>query len=225
MKAAQSIGIIIDGNRRWAKERGKTSAEGHSEGARRVRDTVRWAKERGHITDLFFYTLSTENWKRSPREIEYLLLLIELFFRTHADELMRENVRIRIAGQRERFPRKLQKIFSDLEERTKHNTALTAWFGLSYGGRAEILEGVLALQRDKIIPTEESFKDVLWTKELPDPDIILRTGGEKRLSNFLTWGSVYAELFFSDTLWPAFTKEEFESVLVEYEQRQRRMGV
>lgn len=225
MKGASSIGIIIDGNRRWAKERGKTSAEGHSEGARRVRDTVRWAKERGHITDLFFYTLSTENWKRSSREIEYLLLLIELFFRTHADELDREHVRIRIAGQRERFPAKLQKMFSDLEERTKNNTALTAWFGLSYGGRAEILEGVLAHQRNKVLPTEESFKDMLWTKELPDPDIILRTGGEKRLSNFLTWGSVYAELFFSDTLWPAFTKEEFEAVLTEFEHRQRRMGV
>ena len=225
MAPARSIGIIIDGNRRWAKAQGKSSAEGHSEGARRVRDTVRWAKERGHITDLFFYTLSTENWKRSSRELEYLLLLIELFFRSHADELIRENVRIRVAGQRERFPKKLQNIFSDLEERTKHNTALTAWFGLSYGGRAEILEGVLALQRDKILPTEEALKNVLWTRDLPDPDIILRTGGERRLSNFLTWSSVYAELFFSNTLWPAFTREEFESVLAEFEQRQRRMGV
>ncbi len=225
MSTPQSIGIIIDGNRRWAKAQGKSPAEGHSEGARRVRDTVRWAKERGHITDLFFYTLSTENWKRSSREIEYLLLLIELFFRSHADELIRENVRIRIAGQRERFPKKLQNIFSDLEERTKNNTALTAWFGLSYGGRAEILEGVLALQRNKVLPTEEALKSVLWTRDLPDPDIILRTGGERRLSNFLTWSSVYSELFFSDTLWPAFTREEFESVLAEFEQRQRRMGV
>lgn len=224
MDEARSIGIIIDGNRRWAKAQGKSSSEGHTEGARRVRDTVRWAKERGHITDLFFYTLSTENWKRASREIEYLLLLIELFFKSHADELVEEGVRIRIAGQRERFPLKLQKIFNDLEERTKHNTAITSWFGLSYGGRAEILEGVLQLQRDKVVPTEESLKGVLWTKDLPDPDIIIRTGGEKRLSNFLTWSSVYAELFFSDTLWPAFTKEEFYSILREFGDRQRRMG-
>lgn len=225
MTQARAIGIIIDGNRRWAKAQGKSTTEGHTEGARRVRDTIRWAKEKGHITDLFFYTLSTENWKRAPREIEYLLLLIELFFRTHAQEIAEEGVRVRIAGQRERFTKKVQKIFSDLEEQTQHNTGLTVWFGLSYGGRAEILEGVLALQRDKVLPTEESLKNVLWTRDLPDPDIILRTGGEQRLSNFLTWGSVYSELFFSDTLWPAFTREEFESVLTEFEHRQRRMGV
>lgn len=224
MAGARSVGIIIDGNRRWAKAQGLSSSEGHREGIQRVRGVIDWARERSHITDLFFYTLSTENWKRASGEIEYLLLLIELFFRVHADALIKENVRIRIAGQRERFPKKLQRIFSDLEERTKDNTAITVWFGLSYGGRAELLEGVLALQRDKALPSEEEFKKRLWTAELPDPDIILRTGGEKRLSNFLTWGSVYSELFFSDTLWPAFTKEEFFAVLDAYERRHRRIG-
>lgn len=221
---ALSIGIIIDGNRRWAKARGMSPSEGHAEGVRRIADAVRWAQERGDVSDLFFYTLSTENWKRSRGEVEYLLLLIELFFRTRGTELAEQNVRIRIAGQRERFPKKLQRIFSDLEERTKGNTAITVWFGLSYGGRAEILDATYRLSNGKHIPTEEELKRMMWTAELPDPDIILRTGGEKRLSNFLTWGSVYSELFFSDTFWPAFTKEEFTNIIAEFQNRQRRMG-
>ena len=225
MSQATSIGIIIDGNRRWAKERGLHTLDGHREGARRVKDTIDWAKERGHITDLFFYTLSTENWKRSDTELEYLLLLIEFFFRAHAPVIATSGVRIRIVGERTRFSKKLQRIFEELEESTKDNTAMTAWFGLSYGGRAEILEGAHMLMRDKILPTEENLKSRLWTAELPDPDIIIRTGGEKRLSNFLTWSSVYSELFFVDTYWPAFTQAEFYSILDEFESRQRRMGV
>ena len=224
MKAAQSIGIVMDGNRRWARGRGLSVGEGHAEGARRVKDVIRWARERGHITDLFFYTLSTENWKRNPGEVEYLLLLIELFFRTHAKEIAEENVRIRIAGQRERFSKKIQGIFLDLEQRTEHHTGLTAWFGLSYGGRAEILDAMFKLSNGKHVPTEDELKRQMWTADLPDPDIIFRTGGEQRLSNFLTWGSTYSELFFTDTLWPALTKSEFEHVLTEFEQRQRRLG-
>lgn len=223
MAGARSIGIIIDGNRRWAKAQGKPTYDGHLAGLRRVKDAIGWAKDRD-VADVFFYALSTENWKRSSLELEHLLLLIELFFRTHATELAQNNVRVRIAGQRSRFPKRIQKLFDDIEERTKDNTAITAWFGLSYGGRAEILEGVLALQREKTLPTEEALKAVLWTKDLPDPDIILRTGGEQRLSNFLTWGSVYSELFFTNTYWPAFTKEEFNAILDAYETRERRTG-
>ena len=224
MGVAQSIGVILDGNRRWAKERGLPTMDGHLEGARRVKDVVGWAKERGHITDLFFYTLSTENWERSPREIEYLILLIELFFKTHGERLVDEGVRVRIAGQRERFSRKLQRTFIDIEARTEEHTGLTVWLGLSYGGRAEILDAAYRLSNGKHIPKEEELKRMMWTADLPDPDVIIRTGGEKRLSNFLTWGSVYSELFFSDTLWPAFTKDEFNAILDEYEARERRHG-
>lgn len=219
-----SIGIIIDGNRRFATERGLASSEGHLAGVRRVRDCIEWARERGGISDLFFYTLSTENWKRSPKELEHLMLLIELFFKTHATELAGRGVRIRIAGQRERFSKRIQKVFSDIEEQTKHNTALTAWFGLSYGGRAEILDAAFTLAHGKHVPTEAEFKACMWTADLPDPDLIIRTGGDQRLSNFLTWGSVYSELFFTSTYWPAFTKEEFFEVLDLYALRQRRMG-
>lgn len=224
MGQAQSIGIIIDGNRRWARERGLSVSEGHAEGVRRVKDTVRWAQERGHVTHLFFYTLSTENWQRTPREVEHLLLLIELFFRTHAEELARDNVRIRVAGQRERFSVRIQRMFDSIEERTSENTGVTAWFGLSYGGRAEILDAAFRLGNGKHLPTEEALKKLMWTADLPDPDLIVRTGGEQRLSNFLTWGSVYSELFFLKTLWPAFTKDEFNAILDAYEVRERRKG-
>lgn len=189
-----------------------------------MKDVVGWAKERTHVTDLFFYTLSTENWQRDPREIEYLMLLIELFFKTHAERLVEERVRIRIAGQRERFSRKLQHMFIDIEARTEEYTGLTVWLGLSYGGRAEILDATYRLSNGKYIPTEHELKHMMWTADLPDPDVIIRTGGEKRLSNFLTWGSVYSELFFSDTLWPAFTKDEFNAILDGYEARERRRG-
>ncbi len=224
MGQAQSIGVIIDGNRRWARERGRATLDGHLEGVRRVVEAVRWATERGHVTDLFFYTLSTENWQRDAREIEYLMLRIELFFKTHAWRRADEGVRIRIAEQRDRFSRKLQHLFIDLEARTEANTAITVWFGLSYGGRAEILDATYRLSNGKHIPTEAELKRMMWTADLPDPDLIIRSGGEKRLSNFLTWGSVYSELFFSDTLWPAFTKDEFNAILDGYEVRERRRG-
>lgn len=225
MAGAKSIGIVMDGNRRWAKTQGRPTFDGHLEGVRRAKDVARWAKERGHVTDVFFYALSTENWSRSSRELEYLLLLIELFFLTHANDLAAEGVRIRIAGQRERFSKKLQHTFIDIEARTEEHTGLTVWLGLSYGGRSEILDATYRLSNGKHIPAETELKRMMWTADMPDPDIIIRTGGEKRLSNFLTWGSVYSELFFSDTLWPAFTKEEFNEILDAYESRERRKGV
>lgn len=224
MHVPRVLGIILDGNRRWARQRGLPTREGHAEGARRVRDVVDWAKETGHITDIFFYTFSTENWKRNSLEIEHLLLLMELFFKTRGEELARANVRIRIAGQRERFSPKLRTMFAALEERTKNNTGITVWFGLSYGGRAEILDAHFKLANEKKIPTEAELKAAMWTADLPDPDIIVRTGGEQRLSNFLTWGSVYAELFFTKTLWPDMTREEFTAIIREFGERQRRMG-
>lgn len=221
---AQSIGIIIDGNRRWAKERGQNPWDGHREGITRVRDTIEWSLERGHITDLFFYTLSTENWKRDPREIVHLLELIREFFRTDLTQVIEKGVRVRIAGERERFPEDIQKIFADAEARSAHNTKLVLWFGLSYGGRAELMAGVnQAIKNGKPLE-EDTFGKLLWTADLPDPDIIIRTGGEKRLSGFLTWASVYSELFFVDTYWPAFTREELFSILDAFEGRERRMG-
>lgn len=224
MSEIQTIGIIMDGNRRWAKERGLPAWEGHRVGAERLKDLVHWARERGGISHLFFYAFSTENWGRDPKEIDYLFKLVEELFTSYTAEAEKENTRIRIVGQRKRFPPSLQRIFNDVELRTEHNTGITVWFGLSYGGRAEIVEAVNRALAAKAEVTEEDFKKHLWTAEMPDADIIIRTGGERRLSGFLTWASVYSELFFSETAWPGFTKEEFFSILDEYQSRERRMG-
>lgn len=219
-----SIGIIMDGNRRYAKERGMDPWEGHRKGADTLKACVEWSLERGGIDHLFFYTLSTENWKRDPKELEYLFALIEEIFSSFSKEAHEKGVRIRIVGERHRFSEHIQKIFAECEALTAHNTAMTAWFGLSYGGRTELVDAInVAVSEGKPV-TEDSFKAFLWTADLPDPEIIIRTGGEQRLSNFLTWGSVYSEFFFPKTYWPAFTKEEYYTILDEYSDRDRRMG-
>lgn len=223
MQGPQSIGVIMDGNRRWARAQGRSISDGHLAGARRAGDVARWAASY-NVAHVCLYALSTENWNRAPLEVEHLLLLIELFFRTQATSLASEGMRIKVVGQRERFPKRLREIFEDIERRTEAHTGTTVWVALSYGGRAEILEGILKVQREKVLPTEAVLKEALWTSSLPDPDLIIRTGGEKRLSNFLTWGSVYSELFFTDTLWPAFTREEFDAILDAYAARDRRRG-
>ena len=223
MDGIKSIGIIIDGNRRWAKERGMKPWDGHREGVLRLTDTIRWAKEAG-IQHIFFYTFSTENWDRDPEEIKYLFMLFEEFFNKEIRKVEDEKIRIRIAGQRERFPANLQKFMLDAEERTAGFADMTVWFGLSYGGRAEILAAANAAAAAGVEMTQENFKQYMWTADMPDPEIILRTGGEQRLSGFLTWQSVYSEMFFSKTPWPGFTKEEFMGLLEEFSTRKRRMG-
>ncbi len=225
MGAPLSIGIIMDGNRRWAEERGMRPWDGHRAGAETLKRVVAWALERGGIGSLFLYAFSTENWKRDQKEIEYLFELIaELFEQgvVAGGDLAR--VRIRIVGEKNRFPERMQKIFSDIEQRTSTHTPLTVWFGLSYGGRAEIVAAAASAAAAGVPITEESVRDNLWTAKMPDPDLIIRTGGEQRLSNFLTWGGVYSELFFCPTYWPAFSKDEFFSIIEQFQKRQRRMG-
>ncbi len=213
----------MDGNRRWAKAQSKDPWEGHRAGAHVLKEIVRAGKERD-VSNLFFYTLSTENWKRDQTELDFLFALLEEFFLQYIDEVKAENVRVRIAGQRERFSPKLQEIFMKIESETAQATGLTLWLGLSYGGRAEIVEGVNAALKSGESVTEESFKKFLWTADMPDADIIIRTGGEHRLSGFLTWASAYSEIFFVDTLWPAFTREDFFKILDDFTSRDRRMG-
>ncbi len=197
--------------------------DGHREGVLRLTDTIRWAKEAG-IQHIFFYTFSTENWERDPEEVKYLFMLFEEFFNKEIRKVEEEGIKIRIAGQRERFPENLQKFMREAEERTAKFDGLTTWFGLSYGGRAEIVHAANAIVAAGKALTVDKFNEYLWTAGMPDPEIIIRTGGEQRLSGFLIWQSVYSELFFSKTPWPGFTKEEFFSILEEFGTRKRRMG-
>lgn len=218
----QCIGIIMDGNRRWAKEQGLPKLEGHRAGSEKLKDTVRLVRSHS-IAHLVVYAFSTENWNRDSNEVSYLMDLFCELIKKEMKELGEEGARIRFIGQRERFSKELQQTMLEQEAETAGNDAITLWICLSYGGHAEIVVAANAAALEGEI-TEDSLAKHLWTAGMPEPDIIIRTGGEKRLSNFLPWQSVYSELFFTDSFWPAFTNEEFESILAEFAARERRHG-
>ncbi len=219
-----SIGLILDGNRRWAKEQGIPSFEGHRRGYEKVKDLVDWAQEAG-IKEVIVYAFSTENWNRSEEEVSYLMKLLEGAFDDWLKEIQEKGIRVRFIGERERVAPHIVARMSDMEEKTKDATNGVLAIALSYGGRDEILDAVntlLAEGRDQV--TAEELSEKMWSAGLADPDLIIRTSGEQRLSNFLTWQSAYSELFFTKTKWPAFSKEEFNSILGEYAERERRHG-
>lgn len=218
------MGIIIDGNRRWAKENGLTVLEGHRAGYDNLKTCISWVEKAG-VKNLIFYAFSTENWKRSKEEVANLMTLLESGLYEMFDELKKKKTRIRFIGQRERFPKLVQALVHKIEGGTKTFKERTIAFALSYGGRAEIVHAVnTILSGGKNEITEEEFEKELWTNGIPDPDIIIRTGNTMRLSNFLPWQSVYSELYFTNTLWPDFDEEEFNHVLDKYKERERRMG-
>ena len=222
-KTPHCIGVIMDGNRRWAKENGLSPMEGHNAGYKKFKEFLRWAKEAG-ITYIIAYIFSTENWKRSREEVAYLMNLLESAITAEIDDLKKENVSLRFIGDWERLSQEMQEAIVQAEERTAEGN-LKLYLALSYGGRQEIVAAVKKMTADEIKNvTEEKFGTRLSTGGIPDPDLIIRTGGEMRLSNFLLWQSAYSELFFTKTLWPAFTREEFESILKEFSKRERRMG-
>lgn len=222
-KTALSVGIIMDGNRRWARERGLPTLMGHKKGAEVMRECIHWADEAG-IEALYFYAWSTENWNRSSEEVSYIMDLMRIELKSAMDDIKNKNGRVRFLGQRERMAPDIQEMMNRWEEETKDGTRTVA-FCISYGGRPEILEAVKkAVASGKAPESEEEFKALMWSAGIPDPDIIIRTSGEQRVSNFLTWESVYSELFFTPTYWPAFTKEDFFAILKEYENRERRKG-
>lgn len=217
------IGIILDGNRRWAKSRGLPTLVGHKKGYENFVEVSKWVRDAG-IKHFAVFAFSTENWNRGTEEVAYLLDLFMTMAVEQTKTLNKENLRVRFVGQRERFSPELQNAMQDAEETSKNNTACTVWICLSYGGRAEIVEAARKLQKDGVEITEESLRSALWTAEMPDPDLIIRTSGEHRLSGFLTWTGVYSELFFVNRHWPEFSKEDLHAVLSEYAERERRMG-
>lgn len=226
LKKPKCVGIIMDGNRRWARNKGLLALEGHGAGGETLKNTVTWAKDLG-IEHIIFYTFSTENWNRSEEEVTYLLNLIGKFLKNELEHFHKEGGVIHYIGDISRFSTNLQKTFKDSEEKTKGNSGPHVYFALNYGGRAEILSAVKKIVKEnpseeKI--TEEYLSKHLQTGDMPDPDIIIRTSGEMRLSGFLPWQGVYSELFFTKTLWPDFSKEEFEKILEEYSNRERRIG-
>jgi len=226
--APQCIGIIMDGNRRWAKRQGLMPHEGHRAGYEKLKEVIGWAKEAG-VGTVVAYAFSTENWQRSKMEVGLLMKLLRHILADEIGDIKKENIRVRFIGDLERFPKDIREGMRRVEEETKTYRTSTLALAVSYGGRAEIVSAVkkIALGRPKAMikkMTEKDLSQYLWTKELPDPDLVIRTGGQQRLSNFLPWQSVYSELFFIKTLWPAFSRREFEKILADFPTRKRRMG-
>lgn len=227
-QAVKCVGVIIDGNRRWAKANGLPQLQGHEAGYKKVKEFVRWAADAG-IHTAVVYAFSSENWSRSPEEVSYLMTLFEKLLMSEVEELKKKGVRISVIGQRERLSPRLQKLIQKVEEETKHLTPNHLFVAISYGGRDEIVDAAQRLFVDMkngndVTISKELFAKYLWTHEMPDPDIIIRTGGEMRLSNFLPWQSVYSELFFHKKMWPAFEEQDFKDILAEFYNRQRRFG-
>ncbi len=216
----------MDGNRRWAKNKGMVALKGHHAGGETLKRIVKDAKDLG-IKHIIFYTFSTENWNRSEEEVSYLLNLIGEFLSKEFDHFNKEGGVLHYVGDLSRFSPELQKIMLDSAEKTANNPGPHVYFALNYGGRAEILSAVKKIVSENPKPeniTEKYFAEHLQTGDMPDPDIIIRTSGEQRLSGFLPWQGVYSELFFTKTLWPDFNKEEFAQILQEYSERDRRIG-
>jgi undecaprenyl diphosphate synthase len=218
------VAVIMDGNRRWAKKRGLPSVAGHKAGVESVHEVVRTASDAG-IKALTIYAFSTENWKRSRLEVSALMFLLKRTILSYADELDRKKVRLMLSGRIGELPGPARKALLAAVDRLKGNTGMVLNIALNYGGRQEILDAVnQALAAGLKSVDEASFAGLLSTSPLPDPDLLIRTSGEMRISNFLLWQTAYSEFYVTDTLWPDFRAEEFNKALLEYQARERRRG-
>ena len=225
------VAIIMDGNGRWAKRRGYLRVRGHLTGVESVRVVVRLARKLG-IEYLTLYAFSDENWQRPTTEIRALMNILSRFVRRELPELRENQIVLRAIGDLARLPENIQRELIQAEEASREGARMTLSLALSYGGRNEILRAAQSLAEDlragRLQPqdiTPESFASHLYTAGMPDPDLLIRTSGEYRLSNFLLWQTAYTELYFTDTLWPDFREEEFIKALLEYQHRYRRFGL
>tara|TARA_Y100000310_G_scaffold289850_1_gene316530 strand:- start:1728 stop:2420 length:693 start_codon:yes stop_codon:yes gene_type:complete len=224
----QHIVLFPDGNRRWAKERAMDTLEGHKAGYEKALQLVDWCQARG-VQALTMFGFSTENWNRTEREVSYLMRLLETGLaeqlQKYVGEKARERgVRMRVIGQKERLPESLQKVIGEVEEATKENNRFFLTLAVSYGGRWDIVQAAQTMAKEGKEITEETLANYLSTAGLPDPDLVIRAGGEQRFSNFLLWQSAYAELYFYQKYWPDFTEQDLDDAIAEYQRRQRRFG-
>ena len=228
MNSLQHLAIIMDGNGRWAKQNKLPRTAGHYKGVEVLRNITIYANKLG-IKCLTVYAFSTENWKRSKEEVSYIMSLPKVFFASYIKELMENNVRVMIIGEKELIPQETMSVINDAIETTKNNTGLILNFAFNYGGRDEIIYAAKKYAQDfsdgKVNELdEETFSNYLFTSGLPEVDLIIRTAGEKRLSNFLLWQCAYAEFVFVDELWPEFSNEVLDRCINEFNSRKRNFG-
>jgi len=220
------LAIIMDGNGRWAKSKGKTRTEGHKKGAEVVKEITTYCANNPEIKYLTLYAFSTENWKRPKMEVEFLMKLLDNWLKKELDTYIKNEVKFEVIGDISKFSKKLQNRINLTKEKTKHFSKLTQVLALNYGSRDEITRAIKRLCNKNEEITEENISKNLDTGiyNIPDVDLLIRTSGEIRLSNFLLWQVAYAEMFFTKTLWPDFTTKELEEIIQEFEKRERRFG-
>ena len=229
-KVPRHVAIIMDGNGRWAKKNGKERIYGHQEGTKRVKDVIKASLMSG-VDYLTLYTFSKENWKRPKKEVEYLMELLVKSIENNLSELHKEGIRLYIIGDIFNLPEKVKKGIHKAVDLTKNNTKLTLVMALNYGARWEIISAVRTIAemaRDRVIEIDEIdenlFNNFLNTKGIPNPELLIRTSGELRISNFLLWQIAYTELYFTDKYWPEFGEEDFYKAILDYQKRERRFG-
>ncbi len=219
------IAIIMDGNGRWAEQQKKPRTFGHKAGVSTLRETIKHCLE-FKIKHLSVYAFSTENWKRPEKEVTFLLKLLATMINKELPHLIEQNIKVKIIGETHKLNDSLKKNIKKIEEQTQHCSTFQLNIMINYGSRQEIINGVNTILKKKPSKpiTEEIFSQYLYTKDIPDPDILIRTSNEHRISNFLLWQISYSELYFHDSFWPDFSKEDLETILHDYQQRQRRFG-
>lgn len=226
MENIKHLAFIMDGNRRWARSRGLPTFEGHRRGYLRMKKVGDWCLERG-IKIMTVYAFSTENWKRSKKEVNYLMKLLEDALSKELPEFMEKNIQLRIIGKKNDLPKGLQEAIKNAEKQTKNNTKGILNIAINYGGRQEIVEATKKIVKAKLPPSkinEKLFSEHVWTAGQPDPDLVIRTSGEQRISGFLAWQAVYSELYFCKKHWPAFSEKDLDEAINEFNRRNRRFG-
>ena len=224
----QHIGIIMDGNRRFAKQFGLPAALGHASGARRVRSIVQACADRG-VRFITLFAFSTENWQRPPDEVSSLMGLLALYLRKEVNDMNAKGVRLKVVGDTSDFDVKIQALIRDAQEKTAHNDTITLTIAANYGGRWDVIQAVKSWQAAHPGKTVDALDEASLNAHLglayaPDPDLLIRTGGESRISNFMLWQLAYTEMFFTDVLWPSFTVDELDQAINWYRMRDRRFG-
>ena len=224
------IGIIMDGNRRWAKSQGLSISQGHKEGAETLKKIAKYANKIG-IEYITVYAFSTENWKRAKEEVSALMLILQNYVDDFLEKTSTDNIKIQFLGDITALSKNLQKSINNCIEKTKNNTGLTLNIAFNYGGRVELIRAVKEIAKkveDNTIDVEdineELISNELYTAGQPDPDLVIRTSGELRLSNFLPWQSVYSELLFIEKYWPDFSEQDLDNAIIEYQKRTRKFG-
>lgn len=224
LKIPKHVAIILDGNGRWATRRGLPRTVGHKAGIEAVKRTVEGANELG-IEVLSFFAFSTENWKRDKAEIDAIFEILRTYLKENEEEYLEKNLKLLTMGDISKLPEDIYKKFEELKDKTKNNTGMIVNIGLNYGGRDEIVRAFNTLLKEgKKVTNEDEIKKYLYTNSLPDPDFIIRTSGEQRLSNFMLYQCAYSELYFPKVLWPDFNKKHLIKALKNYSKRDRRYG-